>query len=214
MPAASVLGVMDPLQPPLPLASKFPFHPAAGSQYSILMSESLEGLDVTWTRQNAGRFSNPPPPPLALPFPPAGAGGAKAPAATDSAMIVVCGIVSEFKLSHEAPMACAGRNTASTNVSNSNPASFITLWPPLRHLTRKIRRFVNVAGTLVIRRLRIGAQRASPVCFSVPHARCFDAFRRLAALHPLLDRSQHIERIRPVAAVAVSHARHHEQPHG
>src|SRR5665213_1401250 len=58
MPVARVLGVIDPVQPPLPLASKFPFHPAIGSQYSILISESEEGLEVTWTRQNAGRLAN------------------------------------------------------------------------------------------------------------------------------------------------------------
>src|SRR5258708_2679711 len=104
MPVARVLGVIDPLQPPLPLASKFPFQPLTGSQYSILISESPEGLDVTWTRQNAGRFANDSPP-LAFPFPAAGAGGANAPAATDSAMIVVCGIESELRLSHEAPIA-------------------------------------------------------------------------------------------------------------
>src|SRR5665213_1126745 len=109
MPVARVLGVIDPVQPPLPLASKFPFHPAIGSQYSILISESEEGLEVTWTRQNAGRLANtfaaPAPPPLALPFPAAGAGGTNAPAATDSATIVVCGIDSELRLSHVAPIA-------------------------------------------------------------------------------------------------------------
>src|SRR6476620_11282813 len=103
MPVARVLAVIDPLQPPLPLASKFPFHPFTGSQYSILISESLDGLEVTWTRQNAGRSANAFPPPLALPFPPAGAAGANAPAATDSATMAVCGIESELRLSHEAP---------------------------------------------------------------------------------------------------------------
>src|SRR6185369_7362452 len=107
MPAARVFAVIDPLQPPLPLASKFPFHPFTGSQYSILISESLDGFDVTCTRQNAGRFANASPPPAlgALPFAPAGAAGANAPAATDSATMVVCGIESELRLSHVAPIA-------------------------------------------------------------------------------------------------------------
>src|SRR6185312_1177914 len=49
---------MEPVQPPLPLASYFPFQLAAvGSQISILMSESVVGRRVADTRQKAGRLA-------------------------------------------------------------------------------------------------------------------------------------------------------------
>src|SRR5580698_10394647 len=102
-PAASVAGVIDPVQPPLPLASNFPFHPAAGSQSSILMSESALGFSVAATRQNAGRSLNTalgsPPRPRPLP-----AGTVNAPAATDCArVIVVCGKERPLRLSQVVP---------------------------------------------------------------------------------------------------------------
>ena len=43
-----------PLNAPLPTAWNLPFHPDAGNQTSILMSESLVGFSVAATRQNAG----------------------------------------------------------------------------------------------------------------------------------------------------------------
>lgn len=46
---------MVPAQPPLPTAWNFRFQPADGSQTSILMSESLDGVRVAATRQNSGR---------------------------------------------------------------------------------------------------------------------------------------------------------------
>src|SRR5437762_11873303 len=49
---------MFPAQPPLPTAWNFPFHPRAGSQTSILMSESDDGVSVASTRQKAGRRLN------------------------------------------------------------------------------------------------------------------------------------------------------------
>ena len=49
---------MLPFQPPLPTARNLPFQPDAGSQTSILMSESAVGLSVAATRQNAGRSAN------------------------------------------------------------------------------------------------------------------------------------------------------------
>jgi hypothetical protein len=45
---------MEPASPPSPTAWSFPFHPAAGSHTSMLMSESLVGLDVNAIRQNGG----------------------------------------------------------------------------------------------------------------------------------------------------------------
>src|SRR5882762_4700666 len=49
---------MVPAQPPLPTAWNFPFQSAAGSQTSILMSESDEGVSVAATRQNVGSWLN------------------------------------------------------------------------------------------------------------------------------------------------------------
>src|SRR5258708_33829904 len=75
---------MEPLQPPLPLASYFLFQFDAGSHSSTWMSESVEGLMVMATRQNAGRFANPPP--LPLPF---AALSVNSPAPIDWAMVMV-----------------------------------------------------------------------------------------------------------------------------
>src|SRR5215469_10024592 len=49
---------MVPAQPPLPTASNFPFQFTIGSQTSILMSESDEGVRVAATRQKAGNSVN------------------------------------------------------------------------------------------------------------------------------------------------------------
>src|SRR6188768_3688405 len=72
---------MVPFQPPLPTACSLPFQPAIGSQTSILMSDSLVGVSVAATRQNAGRSAS-----AAPPRPPA---CARAPAATDAANVTV-----------------------------------------------------------------------------------------------------------------------------
>src|SRR4051812_25491680 len=89
---------MLPFHPPLPTASNLPFQFAAGSQTSILMSDSLVGLSVAATRQKAGRSPNWAPP--ARPPPPA---GANAPAATGSAAVIVAlGSASVARLSHDA----------------------------------------------------------------------------------------------------------------
>src|SRR5580658_7105714 len=100
---------MTPAHPPLPTAWNFPFHPEAGSQTSILMSESSLGFKVAATRQNAGRSLKPTAgaavPPKVLP------GGVNSPAATDWASVtVVFGRDSETRLSQEA----AQENTGNT----------------------------------------------------------------------------------------------------
>src|SRR5580765_2384882 len=60
-PAASAVAIagyeMLPAHAPLPTASSFPFQPDAGSQTSILMSESAEGVSVAATRQKDGRLA-------------------------------------------------------------------------------------------------------------------------------------------------------------
>src|SRR5436309_1192958 len=91
---------MAPDHPPFPTASNLPFHPDAGNQTSILISESRLGLNVAATRQNAARSLKavwPGPPPR----PPGADGGTNAPAATDCAIvIVVSGTRSDARFSH------------------------------------------------------------------------------------------------------------------
>src|SRR6478672_3798806 len=93
---------MDPANPPFPTPRYLPFQPASGSHTSILISESLPGLIVAATRQNAGRF-----------FTEAGGtlapGGINAPAATGCAdVMVVSGRFSAAMLSQVAAMAEPG----------------------------------------------------------------------------------------------------------
>src|SRR5262250_2984707 len=96
-----------PAHPPLPTAWNLPFHIAlSGSQTSILMSESLDGVNVAATLQNAGSAEyglgwlapRPPPraPPARAPPRPAAAsrpggagaaGGVNAPAGTSCAEV-------------------------------------------------------------------------------------------------------------------------------
>ena len=112
---------MLPFQPPLPTAWNFPFQPVAGSQTSILMSESLEGLSVAATRQNAGRSANCAPPP---PRPPAG--GVNAPAATGCAIVMVAsGSLSELRLSHVAAAAGPAIDTLNATNTAAIPSIFI-----------------------------------------------------------------------------------------
>ena len=102
---------MVPAQAPLPTDCRFPFHPVSGSQTSILISESLTGVRVAATRQNAGRFWNDG---GLLAFRACGTGGVKAPAATASAVVMVVFLsFSAVRLSHvEAPKTGAIPNAA------------------------------------------------------------------------------------------------------
>src|SRR5215510_2577448 len=93
---------MVPAQPPLPTAWNLPFHDWAGSQTSILISESGEGVSVAATRQNAGNWLNcctvAGPAPGRL-NPPAGTIWAK--------VIEVFGSARDDNLSHDAAALCA-----------------------------------------------------------------------------------------------------------
>src|SRR6185436_7022854 len=85
-----------PLNAPFPTAWSFPFQFAAGSQTSILMSESLDGFSVAATRQNAGSVlaASPPRPPPRAP------GCVKPPAGTACARVIaVLGSVNDIRLS-------------------------------------------------------------------------------------------------------------------
>src|SRR5215813_13004315 len=113
---------MLPFQPPLPTASNFPFQLDAGNHTSILISESVVGLIVAATWQNAGKSPNcaPPRPPPARPPPP----GENAPAATDCAIVmVVSGSFSPARLSHGA----ADTGTTLSNKTNNTPDDNRTL---------------------------------------------------------------------------------------
>src|SRR5579871_3381986 len=92
--------------PAVPTPSNSPFQPVAGNHNSILMSESLLGLNVAVTRQNAGRLlsaaaaASPPP------------AGLNAPAATDWADVIVAFFSeTEAKPSHDAAAAATRPNT-------------------------------------------------------------------------------------------------------
>src|SRR6476646_8516079 len=100
---------MDPAKPPLPSPRYLPFHPESGSQTSILISESLAGLMLAATRQNAGRFLT-----AAAGTP---GGGTNAPASTGCAsVIVVSGSLSAARLSQVAAMAGTPQHKNSTRI--------------------------------------------------------------------------------------------------
>src|SRR5688572_20553896 len=98
---------MLPFQPPLPTAWNLPFQPDAGSHSSILMSDSLVGVSVAATRQNAGRSANG----LAPPRPP---GWVKAPAPTGWAIVTAPLLsLAVARLSHVAAAAARPSNISS-----------------------------------------------------------------------------------------------------
>src|ERR1700720_3705899 len=99
---------MSPLQPPLPTSWNLPFQLDMGSQVSVLMSESCEGVRVNATRQNAGRSANS----AAAP-----AGGLNCPAGTTCAEVTdAFGRVSDIRRIQAAESAerCAEGPWAST----------------------------------------------------------------------------------------------------
>src|SRR5580704_13660102 len=86
---------MVPAQPPLPTAWNFPFQSATGSQTSILMSESHEGVSVASTRQKVGNWLNCG---VAGPVP----GRVNAPAGTTRARVIEAfGSARDDRLSHD-----------------------------------------------------------------------------------------------------------------
>src|SRR5438093_7570113 len=99
---ASVRYEIVPAHPPLPTAWSLPFQTDAGSHTSILMSESLDGVNVAATRQNAGRSRKACAAAAGEAAPPTRAGGVNAPASTTCAsVIVVFSSVRDAKLSHD-----------------------------------------------------------------------------------------------------------------
>ena len=81
-----------------------------------------------------------------------------------------------------------------------------------RQPARKASRFIRASRALVGRSLRIGAEWPCAIDRAVGGVRRDDLIRRLALLDPLLERGDHVERVRAFAAAAVAHAGRHEQP--
>src|SRR5688572_22909905 len=139
---------MEPPHAPLPTARNLPFQPAAGSQTSDLMSESLVGLIVSATRQKAGRLAAA----CAAPGPPPGC--MNLPAATNVAeLTVVFGSFSEAaSCSHLAPETdCARASTEKPSIKTpttaitvlivilpgrSRPATWAVTSPTAHHILR------------------------------------------------------------------------------
>ena len=128
---------MVPAQPPLPTAWNFPFQFSAGSQTSISICESADGVRTAATRQCAGsRIAGaagaPPPPPRPPPRPPwpapgagatgppggpPGAGCVNGPAGTSAAVvIVVFGRLSVRRLSQGAACWSIAMNDRATRL--------------------------------------------------------------------------------------------------
>ena len=93
---------------PLPTAWSFPFQSVVGIHTSILMSESLDGVRVAVTRQNAGKAPYIRAAAAEGGLPPADTGGANAPASTARAAVIVAwGSASDARLSHDGAGAAA-----------------------------------------------------------------------------------------------------------
>ncbi len=112
----------SPPNPPLPDACSLRFHPACGNQTSTRMSESLDGVSFSVTRQKAGSVLN-----TAAALALVGFGGVKAPAGMDSAdstrPFVTLSCASD---SHAIGAVAAPRNAPSvTAASSAIPAAIL-----------------------------------------------------------------------------------------
>src|SRR5215472_7573866 len=167
---------MVPAHPPLPIIWNLLFQLSAGSQSSILISESADGLSVAATRQCAGSITGawvPRPPPAPRPAACAGApaagvagaapldGGATGPAGTNSTVVNTASAgCRAFSFSHDEE----SRATAEATPPNANRNVRVFMnRTPLGHLATEIHGVVGRAGAFVNRYLRIGAQRTRHV---------------------------------------------------
>src|SRR5579862_3682570 len=115
---------MTPAQPPLPTAWNLPFHPLAGSQTSILMSESLVGVSVAATRQNS--------PSALYGFRPRGgpSGGWNVPAATTSTLVMAVSLSASLaRLAHGAANALFAGRQAMTATAHAINIDFMRSFP-------------------------------------------------------------------------------------
>src|SRR5881409_926678 len=122
---------MVPAQPPLPTAWNLPFHAWAGSQTSILMSESDEGVSVAATRQKVGSWLNCG---TAGPVP----GRVNPPAGTVWAKVIeVFGSVRDDRLSHDALASRVCPCIISARRSAHDPPVTVFIAPSRAVLTRR-----------------------------------------------------------------------------
>jgi hypothetical protein len=122
---------MVPAQPPLPTAWNLPFHAGAGSQTSILMSESAEGVSVAATRQKAGNWLNCG---TAGPVP----GRVNPPAGTIWAKVIeVFGSARDDRLSHDALALRVCPSIISARRSAHHPPVIVFIAPSRAVLTQR-----------------------------------------------------------------------------
>ena len=76
----------------------------------------------------------------------------------------------------------------------------------------KLAAIVDVAASRVARDLRVRAERTRAIHLAVDGVRGDDTRRRDAALHPILQRREHVERVRAGPAAAVVHSGHEVRP--
>src|SRR5258706_4698336 len=76
----------------------------------------------------------------------------------------------------------------------------------------EVRRVVRAAGARVDSQLRVRAEGTRAIHTATRGVRRENAIGRLPLLHPLLERRDHVEVVRTVAAGAMPHPRRHEQP--
>ena len=83
----------------------------------------------------------------------------------------------------------------------------------LRRLANKVCGIVRTSRAEVTRDLRVRTKRTRTVNLVPSLVGRDDPFRRLAALHPRIQRCNHVECVQSFAVTAVPQTRHHEQPH-
>ena len=172
--ASAAYGTL-PFHPPLPTAWNFPFQPEEGSHTSTLMSESLDGVSVAVTRQNAGSLANT----VAGP-PGAGApGGVNVPGATCCAVVIFA--LGRLSVAIDSQVAADADGTKLTKVAKHTKivnlvmvSTFFIVFVPFAIFvdvvlfTNEVGGLVDAAAALVARDLRIRAQRTRAIHFPVP----------------------------------------------
>src|SRR5436190_23181177 len=78
---------------------------------------------------------------------------------------------------------------------------------PTRLLTPEILRIIRAAGAVVVRRLRVRAQRTRAIDDAGGHMCRLDRLRLLPCVDPLIERGDFVEDVGAGTALAVPHAR-------
>src|SRR5438552_5829857 len=157
---------MVPAQPPLPTAWNLPFHAWAGSQTSILMSESDEGVSVAATRQKVGSWLNCG---TAGPV----SGRVNAPAATVLAKVIeVFGSARDDKLSHDdaALRACPCVVSARRSAHDPPVTIFIARSSEVRR--PECLHLINVCSLPIVEGVRIRSAEIDHACNTIGMVLC------------------------------------------